>query len=197
MVEKIAETTAGVGSSVIKSGTPMNNEIENSTIEIDPEAVVWHVIHVRPRCEKKLAEYCTATTIENYLPLRYERKVYQRRKVEVSKPLFPGYVFSGFNANQRVHILKSGHIVRLIKVTDPVRFLRELDQIRAALSANPGLTACPALERGMRVRILSGPLQGVEGMVASLKGETRVVLNVEMIGQGAAVEVGPEMLERL
>jgi len=45
----------------------------------------WMVMYLKPRCEKKLAEYCRIQDMEYYLPLRMERKVYQRRKVLVEK----------------------------------------------------------------------------------------------------------------
>lgn len=155
----------------------------------------WSVLHVRPRCEKKLADYCRRSGLEHYLPLRVERKVYQRRKVEVWKPLFPGYVFACFGAEQRLLILKSNQVVRQLAVRDQARLLAELSQIRQALAKEPALSACPALKRGTRVRILRGPFQGLEGVVSAFKGYTRVVLNVDIIAQAVAVEVSRDMLE--
>lgn len=163
----------------------------------DYETAVWHVLHVRPRCEKKLAIYCDSANLEHYLPLRTERKFYQRRKVEVWKPLFPGYVFASFSPLQRVLVLKSQQIVRVLGVNDQIGFLDELNQIRKALEVNPGLSACPAVVRGTRVRIIAGPFQGLEGIVSTLKGQTRVVLNVNMVGQGVPLEAGLDILERL
>ncbi|MFC1461313.1 transcription termination/antitermination protein NusG [Verrucomicrobiota bacterium] len=157
----------------------------------------WHVLHVRPRCEKKLGEYCISRKIEHYLPLRAESKVYQRRKVEVQKPLFPGYVFACFSPRHRALVLKSQQIVRILEVNDQARLLEELDQVRMALTVNPALGACTAVKRKTRVRIISGPFQGLEGMVSTLRGQTRVVLNVDMIGQGVLVEADLDMLERM
>ena len=155
----------------------------------------WHVLHVRPRCEKKMAAYCTAQGIEHYLPLREEAKTYQRRRVVVQKPVFPGYVFVAFAPAQRELVLKSNMIARIIGVLDQKRFLEELAQVRAALEVDPGLKACSAMKQGQLVRIEGGPFEGLEGIVQTLKGQTRVLLNVEMIGQAVAVEVDTELLE--
>ncbi len=157
----------------------------------------WGVLHVRPRTEKKMAGYCAHGGYEHYLPLRRETKIYQRRKVTVEKPLFPGYVFARWDITTRAALLQSHLITRLIPVDDESRLLRELDQVRTALAADPTLAACRALTKGMRVRIQGGPFQGLEGRVESLRGPARVVLNVEIIGQGVAVEVAPILLERL
>ncbi len=156
-----------------------------------------HVLHVRPRCEKKMADYCESSGITHYLPLRAERKIYQRRRVEVTKPLFPGYVFAQFDAERRTLVLKSGQVVRIIEVHDQARLIHELEQVQRAIEANPVLAACPAITGGTRVRITSGPFMGIEGIVATLKGQTRVMLNVDMIGQAVPVEAGLEMLERI
>lgn len=166
---------------------------DGQTAEMMNEA--WYVIHVRPRCEKKLADYCRVRGVPHYLPLRVERKVYQRRKVEVWKPLFPGYVFVYVLTDQRVLMLKSRQVVRLLVVKDQDRFLEEIGQIRQALAVDPGLGACAVVARGTRVCILQGPFRRLEGVVSTLKGHTRVVLNVDIIGQAVAVEVGLDMLE--
>lgn len=157
----------------------------------------WRVIHVRPRCEKKLAGYCARLDVEHYLPLRRETRVYQRRKVTVEKPLFHGYIFLRYGVAQRLDLLKSGQMVRILEVSDQDSFAMELNQIRLALSVDPCLVACQALTQGDRVRIETGPFQGLEGVVVSMKGSCKVILNVAMINQGVAVEVAIDMIEKL
>ena len=155
----------------------------------------WHVLYLRPRWEKKMGEYCVAHGFSYYLPLREETKIYQRRRVTVHKPLFPGYVFVTFEPDERLQILKTNNVVRILEPRDQRTFLHQLAQIRRALRVDPTLGACAMLEKGRRVRILAGPFQGVEGFVETLKGQTRVLLNIEMIGQAIAVETDREFLE--
>ena len=162
--------------------------------DIDP---LWHVLHVRPRCEKKMAEYGNAHGLEYYLPLREETKVYQRRKVTVEKPVFPGYVFMVFGQAGRALVLKSNMIVRILPVTDQARLVRDLMQIRQALAVDNTLGASAALAKGRRVKIGGGPFMGLEGTVETARGTTRVFLTVEMIGQAVVVEVDRALLELL
>ena len=161
----------------------------------DGTAAAWHVLHVKPRCEKKMDDYCTAHGVVCDLPLREETKVYQRRRVTVRKPVFPGYAFAAFDTEQRATVLKSNLIVRILPVQDQARLIRELEQVRQALAVDPTLDACAAYQAGKRVLIRSGPFQGLEGVVQVVKGRAKVVLNVEMIGRALAVEVGIELLE--
>lgn len=155
----------------------------------------WCVVHVRPRCEKKIAEYCRVLGAESYLPLRSETKVYQRRKVTVDKPVFPGYVFASFDRAQRLGLLKTNQVVRFLETDDEGQLLHELEQVRAALAVDPSLGADAALERGRAVRITGGPFMGVEGWVQEMRRHNKVCLNVDMIGRAVVVEVAREYLE--
>ena len=155
----------------------------------------WFVLHLKPRCEKKMAEYCRIQEIECYLPLRSELKIYQRRKVQVEKPLFPGYFFMTCDEKGRMALLLTNNIVRTLVPPNEDRFLFELDQVRKALAADPSLGSCQAIEQGKRVRITGGPFMGVEGLVDKMRGRAKVCLNVDMIGRAVAVEVDRQFLE--
>lgn len=158
---------------------------------------LWRVLYVHPRSEKKVLLYCGIGNITSYLPLRAETKVYQRRRVTVEKPVFPGYIFARLDPDSRLAILKSNLIVRIMDTPDQRLLLHQLAQIRKALKANPALVAVPAIVKGIRVRITNGPFLGIEGVVASVKSSGRVALNVDMIGQAIAVEVEKNFLEIL
>lgn len=155
----------------------------------------WYVLYLRPRCEKKLAEFCRVHAIRHYLPLRSETKIYQRRKVTVEKPLFPSYFFASFDGEGRLQILKTNNVLRILEPLTRRKLLHELAQVRRALRVDPALTAISAVREGRRVRILGGPFMGVEGIVQTIKGRAKVCLNVDMIGRAVAVEVDREYLE--
>ncbi len=160
----------------------------------------WNVLHLRPRSEKRVAELCRVQRLPHYLPLRSATRNYQRRRVTFATPLFPGYIFVSFDAHGRLLLLQSNHVVRVLTPPRERQLLRQLVHIRRALRADPNMASVRPLLRGARVRIVSGPCRGFEGVVERLKGHTgrlRVVLNVEMIGQAVAVEADAMEVERL
>jgi len=157
----------------------------------------WFVLYVKPRCEKKMCEFSRIQGLEHYLPLRMETKIYQRRKVVVEKPVFPGYFFVAADSKERLSLLKTNNIVRILIPPKEEHLLFELEQVRKALTADPTLGSCVALERGRRVRITGGAFMGIEGMVWAIKGRSKVCLNVDMIGRAVAVEVDRDVLEVL
>lgn len=158
---------------------------------------MWYVLHVKPRCEKKMAEYCARNTVEHYLALRSETKIYQRRRVTVTKPVFAGYVFVRYGEDQRLTVLKSNLIARIIETDDQARLLREMGQVRQALAVDPTLGAGAAFTAGKYVRVKGGPFQGLEGVVQQHHGTTRLLLNVDMIGQAVVLDIDRELLEPL
>lgn len=152
----------------------------------------WKVLFVKPRTEKKMTEYCELYGIPFFLPLREKTRVVQRRKVTVRTPVFPGYVFARFGNAQRLQLLETNLLVRILEPENPRRMLRDLVMVRRALRANPALTAAKPLAKGRRVRIISGPFMGIEGRVARMTGTLKVILNVDLIGQAVSVtaEIG-------
>jgi transcription antitermination factor NusG len=155
----------------------------------------WYVLHLRPRAEKKAVEFCRAMDIESYLPLRRETKIYQRRKVTVEKPLFPGYAFANFSLEGKAKLLTFQHLIRMIPPSNEESFLKQLEQVRLALTADPTLNSCKPLKRGTRVRITGGPFMGIEGIVQNLKNANKVHLNIELISRALSVEVERDFLE--
>jgi transcription antitermination factor NusG len=159
--------------------------------------MTWHVLYVKPRCEKKVAGHCDKHGLGQYLPLRRETKIYQRRRVTVDKPVFQGYVFACFTPEQKADLMRSHAVLSVLDVEDQALFLRELEQVRLALEVDPTLSVERLLKPGRRVKITSGPFMGLEGTVQTIRGATRVMLAVEMIGQAVVVNAETALLEPL
>jgi len=155
----------------------------------------WHVLYLRPRSEKKVASLCEAHELAYYLPLRQETKIYQRRKVTVQKPMFPGYCFVSFEPDDRAHLLQTNHVISILVPPSEAVLEYQLDQIRQALAIDPALGAVEALREGRRVRIRGGVFAGIEGVVSSTRNAGKVRLNVELIGQAVAMDIDPDFIE--
>jgi len=157
----------------------------------------WQALFLNPRAEKKVADVCRAHGIPFYLPLQTLTRIHQRRKVTVQMPLFPGYLFAAVAPDDKLKLLQTNHVLRFLVPHRPLSLLRDLVQLRRALLADPSLRPVQALSRGRRVRIVNGPFQGMEGMVSRLSGPMRVVITVEMIGMGVAVNAETDQVEPL
>ncbi len=159
------------------------------------EDMGWLVAHTRPRCEKKLADYCKLHKVEHDLPCYDSVRKYRGKEVTFQKPLFPGYVFIKTSANRRRLLLQSDYIANLLEVNDQPRFERQLSEIHEALDSGLEIQLAPSIGVGTQVLIKSGPLQGIEAWVEERSGMHQVLLRLDFIGQAAAVKLDVADLE--
>ncbi len=141
------------------------------------------------------AESCRLQGIPHYLPVRQRTAIYQRRSVTTEIPVFPGYLFVALEANHKLTLLKTNHVLRFLEPARPYQMLRQLVYIRRALRIDPSLRPMQTLNAGTRVRIISGPFQGIEGVVEKLSASMRVFLTVEWLGQALVVQASREQVE--
>ena len=90
---------------------------------------------------------------------------------------------------QRSSLRQNRYVANLLEVVDQTTLVSQLQQIRMALQAGDVLEVMPYLEKGKPVRVMGGPFKGLEGIILRIKGQTKVVINVDMIQQSVAVEV--------
>jgi transcriptional antiterminator RfaH len=158
-------------------------------------APAWFVAHTRPRCEKKLQEFCERAGFEVSLPVVRSVKTYQSKKVAFTKPLFPGYVFVKLRPSERQSVYQSDHVANLLNVVDQAEFEAQLKAILEALETDLEVCALPHIAEGKKVRITNGPLRGMEGVVHERQGVFMVVLRLDFIAQSAGVRVNAAELE--
>ncbi len=170
---------------------------EIMTDEIIPAEAGWYVAHTRPRCEKKLLDYCNRHHFPVTLPLYRSVKKYRGKTVEFTKPLFPGYVFLRLLPQQRGSVYQSDHVANLLDVVDQVLFEQQLGEILRALESEIEVFAAPYISKGKHVKIKAGPLRGLEGLVEDRTGKVTVILRLDFISQAAAVKVDATDLELL
>jgi transcriptional antiterminator RfaH len=130
----------------------------------------WYVAHTRPRREKKLKQFCEREGFSVTLPFYRSVRKYRGKKVVFEKPLFPGYVFLQLAPAQRQSVFQSDHVANLLVVHDQALFVQQLGEILQALESSLEIYLAPEIGSGMRVKVKSGPLRGMEGWVEQRYG---------------------------
>jgi transcription antitermination factor NusG len=157
----------------------------------------WYACHTRPRREKKFAALMAAEGFENYLPLVDSIRRYPSGTKRFTKPLFPGYVFARVPAARKARIYQQELIARAIQVDDVPRFLSQLEDVRKIVASGVELSLIPFLTRGRRVRVIGGPLHGLEGLVDDSSNPQGIVISVDVLRQGLLLKVPAESLRAL
>lgn len=147
----------------------------------------WYVIYTKPK-EKKLADYAMEKAITYYLPLKTSLRTYQYRKVEFTKPLFPGYLFVKCDPSEKQALIISGHIVSFLKVMNENELLNDLQQIYLGNEAGAEYEEHDYIEKGTFVEILSGPFKGMKGIVDESQ-KNKIILSVNMLHRAVSVDI--------
>ena len=158
----------------------------------------WWCLHTKPRQEKALARELRAHRIAYYLPqVVHEDRTPQGRKTRSVLPLFTSYLFLLGTDEDRLRALKGNRLVRVIDVTDQDAIRYDLKQIHRMLAS--GLAVVPELTVpvGAKVRILNGPLTGIEGRVIRRGKRDQFVAVVHFLGSGATVDLEDWQVEQL
>ncbi|GEM_PF-417946 len=153
----------------------------------------WWVLHTRPNCEKTMATYLLNRNISYYLPLFQQQKTFGNlRRVRISEiPLFNGYICFALDKKQHHLLFDTKKFVRIIKVDDQDLFVRELSGISKAVENESALLVRRGLVPGRKVRILSGPFTGNEGVVVGSRNDKRFALSVQIFNQSVLVRLDP------
>ena len=153
------------------------------------------VLWSKPRQEKAIARYLHSVRANYYLPLVRRVRFARGRKHASMLPLFPGYLFLEGTREDGYDAISTGRVCQVLEIADQARFAREVGQIHAALTKGGSIEPYAFAENGRRCRVVAGPFMGFEGVISRRLGSTRLVLQLSILGQGAALEIDIDLLE--
>jgi transcription antitermination factor NusG len=160
----------------------------------------WFAVYTTCRHEKRVAWHFERRGIEFFLPVyRAQHRWKDGSKASLDLPLFPGYIFAHIRRSDRINVLQVPGVVSVFGTSSsqPTPLPEfEMEALRKGL--DPVRTEPHRfLNTGQEVRIRSGALAGMEGIVIRKRNSFRVVLTLELLMQSIAVEVNGEDLEPL
>ncbi len=150
----------------------------------------WYVAYTFPRHEKAVDEQLKQKAVESYLPLFEKLSRWKDRMARVQLPLFPGYLFVRIPLRERLKVLESSGVLRLVGFNGHPMPLPEgeIESLRAFLAFRKA-EPFPYLATGKRVMVQAGPLAGLEGIVIRRKGRMRIVVSIDAIQRSIALEL--------
>src|SRR5580704_3035621 len=145
----------------------------------EPIAPNWYALHTRARHEKVVAQRLQESGVTAFLPLVTEIRRWSDRKKSVELPLFGCYVFVRLvpNSEERLRVLRIDSVLNFVgirgqgtPIPDP-----QIDAVRTLIEENLPWSTHPFLKIGQRVRIRSGALNGLEGILVARNGDRTLV----------------------
>jgi len=151
----------------------------------------WNAVYTRHQHEKSVAESLAESGLEVFLPTYSTIRQWKDRKKELSLPLFPCYVFLRSSFERRLQVLSTPgvHFVVMFAGRPAAIPDWEMDAIRKGAESRLQVEPHPFLQCGDWVRVTSGALTDVEGILVRKKGSYRLILSAELLGKSIAVEI--------
>ena len=159
----------------------------------------WYVLHTKSRFENVVNEGLQKKSLEVFLPKIKVPSKRRDRKLMITVPLFPGYLFVKTVLHPQAHleIVKTVGAVRLVgSKSGPVPVLSDtIESLKIMVSSGHPIATGSRFHQGDRVIVVAGPFAGVNGLFARYRGKGRVVVYIEALGQYAQAEVDEEDIE--
>jgi transcription antitermination factor NusG len=175
------------------------HSIPTSSAILPPEFLQarWYAAQTCANHEKRVQEQLQLRTVESYLPVYASVRRWKDRSVRLALPLFPGYVFVRLALRDRLQVLQTPSVVRLVGFGGQPTPLanQEIDALRQGLANDLRIEPHTFLKVGQRARVIAGPLQGLEGILVRKKKLSRFVISLDLIRRSVAVEIDVTELE--
>lgn len=163
----------------------------------EPSDRRWWAVYTKARQEKSLARELLKFNIPFFLPLGQRDHLVRGKRRRSFPPLFQGYLFLYAAEPERVRCLTTNRVSRVLSVTAQDEMEHDLRQLHRVLDLNDVVQLERRPQPGQKVRVVGGAMMGVEGTVLSLRGKSRLVIQVRFLDQGVSLEVDDYLLERL
>jgi transcription antitermination factor NusG len=151
----------------------------------------WYAAYTSANHEKRVREQLEQRSVEAFLPVYETVRRWKDRQKRLELPLFPGYVFVRMAFVDRLQVLQTPGVAKLVGFGGTPAALPEgeIEALRTSLASGVRAEPHPFLSTGRRVRIKAGPLEGKEGILIRRKGIFRVVLSIDLIQRSIMVDV--------
>ncbi len=155
----------------------------------------WYALYTRSHCERLVDDHLKAWGFHTFLP---EVEVWSRRagiRHLISVPLFPGYLFLHHAMDKQSYLTvrkTRGLVIIPGERWDHLAVIpdEEIEVITRVMRSGIPILSHPYLQEGTRIRIVAGPLAGVEGILVERRRQKGlVVLSIEILQRSIAVEI--------
>lgn len=160
----------------------------------------WHVFYLRPRAENRVYRILTNLSYEVFWPVIQSIRIWKnRQKKKIRLPLFPNYLFVYSYAHELYSIRSLPQVVSYVACGGKPSTLsdNEVEGIRRMLSLEREITVETKFHKGERVRIVSGPLQGCEGVLIEQHSKTRFGIQIKAINHAVFIDTDQMEMEKL
>jgi len=157
----------------------------------------WIAVYTKSRHEQIVVNELSKKNIESYCPMFKERRQWSDRKKWVHFPLFRSYVFANIEIKENIYVLQTIGVNKIVKFQEKVSIIPDqvIDNIKNIIEGGYNVEQADYFIKGDEVRVVSGPLKGLDGVVLDSRGTNKVIIKIEAIQQAFSVEISSGLLK--
>ena len=171
---------------------------------IEDKKIYWYVAYTRVNQELLIKKKLDGLGIENFLPLEEQVRDTPLGHKTIRVPLIHGMIFIRTDKMTSFSLLNeySLNMVYLKDIEGRGSLIvpdKQMEDFMFLLDFSPeGIEILNKdLKRGDRVRVIKGPLVGLEGELVRLRGHKRVVIRLEGVASIATSYIPGSFLEKI
>jgi transcription antitermination factor NusG len=159
------------------------------------ETLPWYACYTRGKHENKVASHLDSRGIETFLPVHRQHVQWSDRRKTVERPLFPSYVFARCPSSELPQLLSTRGLVTLLRTGGKLAVIpdEEIENLRRFTEV---INDCgivperePAIQAGDRVRVVTGPFTGIEGVAVMRRGRRRLLVALTTVADALVVDL--------
>lgn len=154
--------------------------------------LLWYAVRVKTREEARVATALRCSGFPVLLPTCIERRRWSDRVKTVTAALFPGYLFCQFEYTRRLFVQSVPSVLGIVTFHPggtPVHE-EEIASLSILMTTSRRSSECQYVQSGTRVKITSGPLRGVTGILERESQRSgRLIISVTLLARSVRVEL--------
>jgi transcription antitermination factor NusG len=146
----------------------------------------WYALQVRPKYEKISETGLQNKGYEVFLPTYRKRQETDRTAID--RPLFPGYLFCRMTQEFKGQIVTTPGVMKILSFGGHAAVVKdqEIEDIRVLVRSDVMREPWQYLPAGCIVQVCSGPLQGLTGVLLSIKDTRHIIVSVSILQRSVA-----------
>jgi transcription antitermination factor NusG len=156
----------------------------------------WFAVRVKSNFERRVAASLIGKGVEVFLPEYRVRRRWSDRYKTMDCPLFPGYVFCRIDLDRRLSAVSTPGLLYIVSSgSKPLAVDEtEIERIQAVVRSGLNALPWPALTVGQKVRLVRGPLAGLEGTLLEIAKQERFYVGITLLRRGVSVAVDSQWI---
>ncbi len=158
----------------------------------------WYALYIKHHHEFRIKAKFDALDIENYLPVATKIKQWSDRKKKVTEPLLWGYIFIKATEKERLASLEVDFVFRCVSERGVAAKIPEyqIENMRNFIMDDTEYVVVQGLVAGSKVRIKSGPFEGVEGILIDNGNNNDFAVSIDLLNRTIVTKIeDPKLLE--